>query len=46
VKGGFGGNDNIFVFPAGESTYNTYLISDTLQNVTAQMALLYTMGAK
>jgi hypothetical protein len=46
VKGGFGGNDNIFVFPAGESIYNTYLTSGTLQNVTAQMALLYTMGAK
>jgi hypothetical protein len=28
VKGGFGGNDNNFLFPPGESTYNVYLISD------------------
>jgi len=46
VKGGFGGNNNNFVFPAGESTYNVYLISDSLQNVVAQMDRLYAMGAK
>jgi len=44
VKGGFGGNNNNFLFPAGESTYNVYLISDTLQNVTAQMDRLFGMG--
>jgi hypothetical protein len=44
VKGGFGGNNNNFLFPAGESTYNVYLVSDTLQNVTAQMDRLFTMG--
>ena len=46
VKGGFGGNDNNFLFPAGESTYNVYLISDTLQNVTSQMDQLFAMGVK
>ena len=46
VKGRFAGNDPNFVFPAGESTYNTYIISDTLQNVTAQMDRLYTMGVR
>jgi hypothetical protein len=34
------------VFPAGESTYNVYLISDTVQNVTARMDDLFVMGVK
>jgi hypothetical protein len=46
VKGGFGGNNNNFLFPAGESTYNVYLISDTLQNVTTQMDRLFTLGVR
>jgi hypothetical protein len=46
VKGGQGGEDDNFVFPAGESTYNVYLISDLLQNVTTQMDRLYTMGVR
>jgi hypothetical protein len=46
VKGGEGGNDNNFVFPAGESTYNVYIITDSLQNVAAQMDKLYNMGVK
>ena len=46
VKGGFGRNDNNFIFPAGERTYNVYLICDTLQNVAAQIDHLYTMGVK
>jgi hypothetical protein len=33
-------------FPAGESTYNVYIITDTLQNVTTQMDRLYTMGVR
>jgi hypothetical protein len=46
VKGGSGGIDNNFVFPAGESTYNVYLITDSVQNVAAKMGRLYTMGVK
>jgi hypothetical protein len=41
-----GRNDEPFLFPAGESTYDVYIITDTLQNVAAQMDRLYNMGVK
>jgi hypothetical protein len=34
------------VFPAGESTYNTYLMTDTVKNVEADMAQLFKSGAR
>jgi hypothetical protein len=34
------------MFPAGESMFNVYIITDTVQNVAAQMNSLYSMGAK
>lgn len=40
------GNGSDVLFPAGESTYNVYLITDTLQNVTSQMDRLYTMDVR
>jgi hypothetical protein len=40
------GNGTDVLFPAGESTYNVYLITDTLQNVTARMDDLFQMGAR
>jgi hypothetical protein len=40
------GNGHDIVFRAGESTYNVYLISDTIQNVTARMDDLYTLGVR
>jgi hypothetical protein len=40
------GNGTDVIFPAGESTYNVYLISDALQNVAAQMDRLFTMGVR
>jgi len=46
VKGGGDGKARNITFPAGESTYNAYIITDTLQNVTAQMDHLYAMGVK
>jgi hypothetical protein len=46
VKGGFGGDNNNFLFPAGESTYNVYLISNTLQNVTSLMDQLFATGVR
>jgi hypothetical protein len=46
VRGGGDGVNQNVLFPAGESTYNVYLISDTVQNVAAQMDTLYGMGVK
>jgi hypothetical protein len=40
------GNGSDVVFPSGESIYNVYIITDSLQNVTAQMDKLYAMAAK
>lgn len=40
------GNGTDVVFPAGESTYNVYLISDSLQNVTARTDYLFRMGVR
>ena len=34
------------VFPAGESTYNAYLITDSVQNVVARMDDLFQMGVR
>jgi len=46
VRGGGDGVNPNATFPAGESTYTVYLITDTVQNVAAQMDRLYGMGAK
>jgi hypothetical protein len=46
VKGGFGGNDNNFVFPSGESMYNVYIVNGTVQGVAALMDKLYALGAR
>lgn len=40
------GNGTDVLFPAGESTYNVYLISETLQNVTARMDDLFQIGVR
>ncbi len=40
------GNGTDVVFPAGESTYNVYLITDTVQNVTARMDDLFQIGVR
>ncbi len=40
------GNGQDVTFPAGESTYNTYLITDSVQNVAARMDDLLKMGVK
>jgi len=39
------GNGDI-LFPAGDSSYNTYIVSESLQNVTALMDQLYTAGVR
>lgn len=46
VKGGGDGKKRDIHFPAGESTYNAYIITDTVQNVVMQMDRLYAMGVK
>lgn len=46
VRGGGDGIHSNVLFPAGESTYNVYLITDTPQNIALQMDRLYAMGAK
>ncbi len=46
IKGGGDTEPQGIVFPAGESTYNAYIITDTVQNVVAQMDRLYAMGVK
>lgn len=46
VKGGGDKEPQGIVFPAGESTYNAYIITDTVQNVATQMDRLYAMGVK
>jgi hypothetical protein len=40
------GNGTDVVFPAGESTYNVYLITDTVQNVTVKMDDLFATHAR
>ena len=40
------GHGNDLLFLAGESTYNVYIITDTLQNVTARMDDLYALGVR
>ena len=40
------GNGNDVLFPAGESTYNVYIITDSVQNVTARMDDLFTAGVR
>lgn len=39
------GNGDV-LFPAGDSSYNTYVITESLQNVTALMDDLYRTGAR
>ncbi len=34
------------VFPSGENTYNTYLMTDTVKNVAAHMAQLFEAGVR
>jgi hypothetical protein len=46
VRGGGDGIERNTVFPAGESTYNVYLISDSVQNVAARMDDLYHLGVQ
>jgi hypothetical protein len=40
------GNGTDVLFPAGESTYHVYLITDTVQNVAARMDDLFQMGVR
>lgn len=40
------GHGNDLRFPKGESTYNVYIITDTLQNVTARMDDLFAIGVR
>jgi len=40
------GNGNDVIFPAGESTYNVYLITDSVQNVVARMDNLFSLGVR
>ena len=40
------GNGTDVLFPAGESAYNVYLITDTVQNVTAKMDNLFAMHVR
>jgi hypothetical protein len=40
------GNGTDVLFPAGESTYNVYLITDSVQNVTTRMDDLFQLGVK
>jgi hypothetical protein len=40
------GNGQDVTFPAGESTYNVYVITDSVQNVTARMDDLFKLGVK
>jgi hypothetical protein len=46
VRGGGDGVNSNVMFQAGETTFNVYLINDTVQNVAAQMDRLYGMGVK
>ena len=46
VRGGGDGIVRNTVFPAGESTYNAYIITDTVQNVAARMGDLFQMGVR
>jgi hypothetical protein len=40
------GNGNDVLFPAGDSTYNIYIITDSVQNVTARMDDLFQAGVR
>ena len=40
------GNGTDVLFPAGESTYNVYLITDSVQNVAARMDDLFQLGVR
>jgi hypothetical protein len=40
------GNGNDVLFPAGDSSYNVYIITDTVQNVTARMDRLFQTGVR
>lgn len=46
VRGGGDGVNSNVMFQAGETTYNVYLINDTVQNVAGQMDRLYGMRVK
>jgi hypothetical protein len=46
VRGGGDGISPGVTFAKGESTFNVYLVTDTLQNVTAQMDRLYVAAVK
>jgi len=35
-----------WLFPAGESTYNAYMITESVQNVAAKMSELYALGVR
>jgi hypothetical protein len=40
------GNGTGLLMPAGETKYNVYLISNSVQNVTARMDDLFRMGVR
>ena len=40
------GNGTDVLFPVGESTYNVYLISDSVQNVATRMDDLFRLGVR
>jgi hypothetical protein len=46
VRGGGDGIPRNVIFPAGESSYNAYIITDTVENVATQMDRLYAMGVR
>jgi len=46
IKGGGDGVSPNVVFPAGESTQNVYIITDSVQNVTARMDDLFAAGVR
>jgi hypothetical protein len=46
IKGGGDGVSANVVFPAGESTQNVYIITDSVQNVTARMDDLFAAGVR
>lgn len=45
VRGGGDGISNNLMFPKGESTFNVYIVTETLQNVIAKMDQLYAAAA-
>ena len=46
IKGGGDGVSSNDMFPAGESTQNVYIITDSVQNVTARMNDLFAAGVR